>query len=205
MNSCGGIVLCGGQSRRMGRPKALLPFGPEVMLQRVVRRLREAAEPIVVVAAADQELPLLPEEIIVVRDERPDRGPLEGIAAGLRGLSGLAEAAYVTACDVPFLQPAFVRRVVELLADHDVAVPHAEGFDQPLSAAYRLSVLPEIDTLLAADRPRPVQLFDRVRTRRISPDELAAADPELLSLMNTNTPEAYEAALARAGLGSADG
>lgn len=205
MNSCGGIVLCGGQSRRMGRPKALLPFGPEVMLQRVVRRLREAAEPIVVVAAADQELPSLPEEIIVVRDERPDRGPLEGIAAGLRGLSGLAEAAYVTACDVPFLQPAFVRRVVELLADYDAAMPHAEGFDQPLSAAYRLSVLPEIDTLLAADRLRPVLLFDRVRTRRISPDELAAADPELLSLMNTNTPEAYEAALARAGLGSADG
>lgn len=189
----------------MGRPKALLPFGPEVMLQRVVRRLREAAEPIVVVAAANQELPSLPEAIIVVRDERPDRGPLEGIAAGLRGLSGLAEAAYVTACDVPFLQPAFVRRVIELLAGYDAAVPDAEGFDQPLSAVYRLNVLPEIDALLAADRLRPVFLFDRVRTRRITPDELAAADPELLSLMNTNTPEAYEAALAKAAQEDAGG
>ena len=56
----GGIVLCGGQSSRMGRPKALLPFGPEVMLERVVRILSAVARPIVVVAAPDQELPPLP-------------------------------------------------------------------------------------------------------------------------------------------------
>jgi molybdopterin-guanine dinucleotide biosynthesis protein A len=189
----------------MGRPKAMLPFGEEVMLQRGVRLLGEAVEPFVVVAAAGQELPPLAAEIAIVRDERPERGPLQGIAAGLRGLAGRAEAAFVTACDVPFLQPAFVRRVIELLAGHDVAVPHAEGFDQPLSAAYRLTVLAEIDALLAADRLRPVFLFDRVRTRRIAPDELAAADPELLSLSNTNTPEAYAAALLKAGFGNAGG
>ena len=68
-----GIVLCGGQSSRMGRPKAWLPFGDEVMLTRVVRRLAEVVAPIVVVAAPGQEVPALPAEVEVVRD--PERGP----------------------------------------------------------------------------------------------------------------------------------
>src|SRR5688572_15258054 len=97
----GGIVLCGGKSSRMGYPKALLPFGPELMLQRVVRLLREVVSPIVVVAAHDQALPPLPSDTLLARDERPERGPLEGLHAGLAALAGRVEAAYATSCDVP--------------------------------------------------------------------------------------------------------
>src|SRR5947207_9913868 len=105
----GGIVLCGGQSKRMGRPKAWLPFGGELMLPRVVRLLGEAAAPVVVVAAPGQEVPPLPPDVTVVRDEEKGRGPLQGLAAGLDALAGRAEAAYLSSCDVPFLRPAFVR------------------------------------------------------------------------------------------------
>ena len=55
----GGIVLCGGRSERMGRPKVMLPFGPETMLQRVVRLVGAVGGPVVAVAAAGQELPEL--------------------------------------------------------------------------------------------------------------------------------------------------
>src|SRR5262245_66661702 len=79
----GGIVVCGGHSRRMGRPKDWLPFGTELLLQRVVRTVGEAVEPIVVVAANDQELPPLPSCVEIARDRNRDRGPLEGLAAGL--------------------------------------------------------------------------------------------------------------------------
>src|SRR5437764_13948831 len=81
--SFGGLVLAGGQSTRMGSPKATLPFGPELMLQRVVRLLGSVVRPIIVVAAPGQELPPLPADVIVARDEREQRGPLEGLAAGL--------------------------------------------------------------------------------------------------------------------------
>jgi molybdopterin-guanine dinucleotide biosynthesis protein A len=122
---------------------------------------------------------------------------------GLRALSSGVQTAFVTACDVPLLKPAFVRRMVELAEGYDAAVPHAGGFDQPLSAVYRTRVLSEIEALLAADRRRPVFLFDRVRTRRVTAEDLAGVDPDLESLQNTNTPEDYRAALARAGLESA--
>ncbi len=198
-STTGGIVLCGGQSRRMGRPKVMLPFGPETMLARVVRLLGEAVDRVVVVRGAGQELPPLPPSVRVADDRQADLGPLEGLAVGLRAIGQRAEAAVVTACDVPLLLPPFVRRMVELSAGYDVAVPHVDGFDQPLSAVYRTSVLPQVEALLSADRRRPVDLFDRVRTRRITAEELADVDPQLQSLVNLNTQEDYRAALAKAG------
>jgi molybdopterin-guanine dinucleotide biosynthesis protein A len=101
---------------------------------------------------------------------------------------------------VPLLVPALVGRLVELSAGYQVAVPHVNGFDEPLAAVYRTSVLPQVESLLAAGRLRPAFLFERVRTRRVTAEELADVDPDLASLANVNTPADYRAALARAGL-----
>ena len=200
MLTTAGIVLCGGQSRRMGRAKATLRFGPETMLARVVRLLGDAVEPIVVVGGPGQELPELPPAVLLVRDRQPDRGPLEGLAVGLHALGKGPDAAFVTACDVPLLMPEFVRRMIELSAGYEIAVPHVDGFDQPLSAVYRTSVLPQIEALLADGRLRAVYLFEMVRTRRVTAEELVGVDSRLQSLANVNGPEDYAAALERAGL-----
>ena len=194
----GGIVLCGGKSTRMGTSKALLPFGPETMLQRVVRLLTEVVTPIVAVAAGEQVLPDLPENVIVTRDEREGRGPLEGLRAGLKALPQGVEAAYVTSCDVPLLVPGFVQQMLEFARGHDIAVMEIDGFAHPLSAVYRRATLPFIEDLLAHDRLRPAFLFEAVKTRRVSPQEITS-DPELQTLQNLNTREDYQKALASAG------
>jgi molybdopterin-guanine dinucleotide biosynthesis protein A len=196
----GGIVLCGGRSTRMGVPKATLPFGPETMLQRVVRLLGSVVTPIVAVAAREQLLPELPEAVLITRDEREQRGPLEGLRAGLRALPESVDMAYVTSCDVPLLVPAFVARMIELMGDHDIAVMEIDGFAHPLSAVYRRNTLPHVESLLSQDKLRPVFLFDAVRTRRVRPEEMLSADPQLYTLRNLNTPEDYQAALSEAGL-----
>ena len=193
-------MLCGGKSTRMGVPKATLPFGPETMLQRVVRLLGTTVSPIVAVAARDQELPALPADVIVARDEREARGPLEGLRAGLKALPESVDAAYVTSCDVPLLEPAFVEHMLALLGEHDIAVMEIDGFTHPLSAVYRRAVLSHVEELLAQDRLRPAFLFDAVRTRRVSPGEMRGADPDLRTLRNLNTREDYEKALVAAGL-----
>jgi molybdopterin-guanine dinucleotide biosynthesis protein A len=184
----------------MGAPKALLAFGPETMLQRVVRLLGTTVSPIVAVAAADQVLPPLPLDVRVARDEREARGPLEGLRAGLKALPASVDAAYVTSCDVPLLVPAFVTHMLALLGNHDIAVMEIDGFTHPLSAVYRRSVLPQVESLLAEDRLRPAFLFDAMNTRRVSPDDMRVADPGLRTLRNLNTREDYEAALAEANL-----
>jgi len=198
----GGIVLCGGRSSRMGHPKAWLPFGDETMLQRTVRVLRDTVHPVIVVAAPGQDVPELPADVAIVRDEIEGRGPLSGLAAGLAAMQGIVDAVYLSACDVPFLKPEFVRRVIELLEApgkeggvSEIAVPQIGGFLHPLAAVYRVSVLSHVRELLAANRLRTAGLFDVVPTRFIEPHELADADPNLRSLRNVNTPEEYEAAL----------
>src|SRR5262245_57223059 len=156
----GGIILCGGQSSRMGRPKAWLPFAGEPMLARVVRLLGEAVHPLVVVAAPGQDVPPLPEDVVVVRDGIAGRGPLQGLKAGLEALHGRAEAAYLSSCDVPFLRPAFVRRLVELLGEHAICVPRVGDYHHPLAAVYRLDVVSTVERLLAENRLRPFFLFE---------------------------------------------
>jgi len=195
------IVLCGGESTRMGVSKAMLPFGPETMLQRVVRIVREVVTSVVVVAADGQPLPELPTDVIVVRDERPGRGPLEGLRAGLKALPATVDAAYVTSCDVPLLEPAFIRQMLEFAESHDVAVVEIDGFTHPLSAVYRRTVLPHVEDLLARDRLRLAFLLDRVDARRVRREEIKA-DPELRTLRNVNTREDYERTLSDSEYGT---
>jgi molybdopterin-guanine dinucleotide biosynthesis protein A len=198
----GAIILCGGKSSRMGRDKATLTFGPEVMLQRVVRLLGEvvAIENMIVVAAPNQSLPALPPDVLTARDTQEYRGPLAGLATGLRALTDRADAAYVTACDVPLLVPAFVEKVFAMLAEFDIAVPYDGQHHHPLAAVYRRSVLPHAEKLLDAQQLRPIFLFQQVRTREIPVDDLRAVDPQLLTLENLNYEVDYYSALTMAGL-----
>jgi molybdenum cofactor guanylyltransferase len=204
----GGVILAGGRSSRMGRPKAWLPAGESTMLQVVAAAITAglrpvspaggAPAPLVVVGAPGQELPSLVPAPLRVDDEVEGEGPLRGMAAGLQALTGRVEAAFVSSCDVPLLRPSFVARMVALLGDADIAVPLVQGRHHPLAAVYRVGVLPEVRDLLRREMRRPFFLFERVRTRTVGPEDLAEADPGLDSLSNFNTPEEY-AALAGAG------
>ena len=183
----------------MGLDKAYLPFGPETLLQRVVRLLGSVAEPVVVVAAQDQRLPPLPSQVRVTRDRQDDHGPLEGIRGGLSALPEDVSACYVTSCDVPLLNPAVVPFLRERLADQDVVVPVDGRFHHPLAAIYRRELSGVIEQMLAEGQRRPRGLYDRVRTCRVPIDHLRAVDPRLDTLENLNRPEDYFAAVARAG------
>ncbi|MCS7045552.1 MAG: molybdenum cofactor guanylyltransferase, partial [Gemmataceae bacterium] len=126
----------------------------------------------------------------------PDLGPLQGLADGLQALQGRAEAAFVSACDVPLLVPALVERLVTSLADCQVAVPVVGGRYHPLAAVYRVDVVETARNLLAANRRRLLDLLDAVRTRCVTAAELADVDPTFRSLANLNTPQDYVAAAA---------
>jgi molybdopterin-guanine dinucleotide biosynthesis protein A len=187
------VVLAGGRSPRMGTPKALLDFDGEPLVLHIVRVLNCLFARTIVVAAPGQSLPALPAE--VVRDEVAYQGPVGGIYYGLDAASD--ELAFVTSCDVPFLNPRLIAHMLSQAAGYDVVVPHWEARFQPLHAVYRRSVLPFLREQLERSELRPVYLFEKVRTRRVEADEISALDPDGLSFVNMNTPEEYHVALAR--------
>lgn len=193
MATWAGVVLVGGRSARMGTPKAALEWQGSTLLRRTAGVLaRGSGGPVVVVRAPGQELPDLPGPVIVATDPRENKGPLQGIAAGLAALEGLADIAFVAATDMPFLGPGFVRRVLGAVDDDtDVALPVVGGYRQPVAAAYRVSLAPTADRLVAEGRLKPGFLFGECRVRHID-------DPDPDSVINVNTPADYERARARA-------
>jgi len=185
------VVLVGGKSSRMGRPKALLPFDGEPLIVRVLRALKKMFAETVVVAAPDQDLPILP--TMLARDEVAYQGPVSGIYHGLKAAT--KDVCFVTSCDAPFLNLQLIAHLVAQISDHDVVVPYWQERFQPLHAVYRTSVLPLLKDQLERGELRPIFLYDKVRTRKIPQEEIRRIDPEGLSFLNMNSPAEYEAAL----------
>ncbi len=195
----GGVILCGGKSSRMGTPKHLLPFGKEVVLQRVVRVLGEVVSPLVVVCAAGQELPQLPDSLRMIEDEEEYLGPLAGLVMGLKALAGEVDAVYLTGCDVPLLKAEFIQGMISKLGEYECVVAMEEQFLHPLAAVYRTSVLPVAEELLLNDVLRPRALIEACQSLKISVEELRIFDAELDSLRNMNNPDEYQTLLAKQG------
>lgn len=193
----------------MGTSKAWLEWDGSTLLGHTLDVLAEALDgPLVVVRAAGQELPALPDAVEVLDDTEPDRGPLPAIGAGLGQVADRAAVAFVASVDMPLLHPAFVARVLDALSGsppgpggevravrpagavaasslragdtgvHDVALPVAHGHHQPLAAAYRTSLAGVIGELVEAGIGRPPSLFERVRVLRLDEPALLA-DPDL--------------------------
>jgi len=207
----------------MGTPKAALEWHGSTLLRRTVGIVARATSgPVVVVRASGQQLPDLPKGTTIVDDPREGKGPVQGIAAGLAALAGQAETVFVTSTDLPFLHPAFIRRVLRVLDQPDggepeggqpdgggpdgrpdVALPVARGYPQPLAAAYRAGLAGLAERLVKEDRLRPAFLFSECTTARLDDAALktdpliGALDPDLDSVVNINTPEDYQEARAR--------
>lgn len=185
------VILTGGKSSRMGRPKALLPFDDEPLIAHIVRRLGRVFAETVVVAAPDQELPPLP--VLLVRDQVAYQGPVSGIYHGLKAAT--RDVCFVTSCDAPFLNLELISQLLSQIADWDVVVPFWQERFQPLHAVYRTKVAPLLKDQLERGELRPISLYGKVRTREFREDEIRRLDPEGFSLLNMNSPADYDAAL----------
>ena len=191
-----GIVLAGGRSRRLGRDKAVEPLGGEPLIRRVVDRLADVVDEIVVVVAdveQGERLPL-PGSARVVVDAYPDCGSLGGIFTGLSAAS--AGWGLVVACDMPFLDRRLLRRILDRRGGHDAVVPVLDGRPEPTHAAYSKACLPPMERRLRARELKITGFFGEVRVRRVSEAEIDEIDPDHLSFLNVNTPDDLERALA---------
>lgn len=194
------IILAGGRSTRMGRPKESLPFAGQSLLARTCQTLAACAAPIVVVARdAQQELPAVPLTVHRTHDAVLDQGPLVGLAAGMHWLlthGGLtdADATFATACDHPFLTADAVLALAGELGGCDIVMPRAAGILQPLCAIYRLSVLTTIERLRSSGITSPRSLASAARGRILDEPRLRPIDAELRFLRSIDTPADYEAA-----------
>jgi molybdopterin-guanine dinucleotide biosynthesis protein A len=190
------IVLCGGSSTRMGRDKALLPFGQETLVARVVRIARSVTGEVVTVASPAQPLPDVGR---VVRDPVEHAGPLAGLVTGFGAVD--SDRVLLLACDLPLLVPALLRRILDRVGEAAACVPVIDGMPMPTCAVYASRVAPIAVRRLAEGHRSLRGLLDEIDVRWLSGGELHDVDPELISFLDCDTPEAYAEALARGDRG----
>ncbi|MCX2726500.1 molybdenum cofactor guanylyltransferase [Thermomicrobium sp. 4228-Ro] len=195
-------LLAGGQSRRMGRDKALLDFLGEPLLARMIRRVRPLTDDLFIVASDRPEYEQF--GVPVVPDRFPGCGPLGGIDTALH--AARHDYCLVLSCDLPFVNPRLLAALLAIPRDYDVLVPVRsirtdQGGDETfetLHAVYAKTCIPAIERCLAESRYKIVSFFSSVRVQRVEEAFVRWYDPDLLSFLNANTPEAYAQALALA-------
>jgi len=180
----------------MGRDKASLPFGPESLVARVIRLVRDEVDEVVLAAGAGQVVPAGPR---VLRDSREGLGPLPALVAAAAAVD--REYAFVVACDTPLLQSPLVRLLLERAEGWDACVPMVNDVPMTTCAVYRTAaVTAAAGPALASGETSLRALVARLRTTYVNEPVLREVDPRLLSFTPCNTPGEYRRALALAGL-----
>ncbi len=198
----GSLLLTGGRSERMGRPKESLRFGDDTLLGHAASVLEATTWPVVIVARDEQqELPPLPVELEIVYDREKDEGPLAAIETGLERLQRRCDWVFVTACDMPFLGSEVVSWLASFTNGCELVVPQVAGELQVMASLWRTTLLPMVRAARAAGAHAPKEIVPRVNARIVTQAEVDSFDASRRFLFSVDTPEAYETALRWAGGG----
>ncbi len=181
-------ILTGGRASRMGGlRKATLAVGGTSIIDRQLAVLGTLAAPVFLVTSAHAPRDA---ELTVVRDEYPDHGALGGIYSAI--VASPHERTLVVACDMPFLNAAFLTYLVGI--DADLVIPRTARGYEPLCAIYSRTCAPSIRERLTRGELEASRLPDGVRVAEVGPETVAAYDPDGLLFVNVNTPHDYERA-----------
>jgi len=184
--SVSGILLAGGESRRMGRiNKALLEVGGRRIVERVVDTLALLFREVIIVTNTPEDYRFL--GLPMFRDRVPGCGALGGLYTGLASCSG--DYGFLVACDMPFLRKDVISSMVDMIAGQDVIIPRVRGKLEPLHAMYSRRCLPFIEGLMAQADLKILDLFDHVHVAEVPEEMLARLDPQFSFTINLNTPE----------------
>lgn len=188
------LILCGGQSKRMGRAKAFLPYAGSTFISHLVESMEKLFDEVLLIANEPETyLDLGPD---VVRDILPNRGPLCGILSGL--LVAKHDKVFVTACDMPLFNQDLIRNLEKESEGYDITcVAHEERLE-PLIGIYSKNCVKDLEeslfteqlslTDLIAKHPNAHKFYCKYE------DRLA---PDLPPYFNVNTPSDYSKLLAK--------
>jgi molybdopterin-guanine dinucleotide biosynthesis protein A len=188
-------VLAGGASRRMGRPKADLPYGAGTLLAHQAGRLSRVFAEVFAVLKAPSSLPAGPAQILL--DGAPEHAAIHGL---VRALEEVEDRVFVLAVDLPVLPEGLMRAIAEraLASEAPAVVPRAEGRLQPLAAVWRKAVLPAARARIERSELSLAGLAEEVGAEIYTEEDCRRADPSGNAFANLNTIEDYVAHRERA-------
>jgi len=190
LSSITGVVLAGGQSRRMGKDKRFLEWNGQTFLDRVCGILKDIFEEVIVVGAL-QDYDCSHLSVRYVTDSIPGKGSMGGLYTGLMESTELFS--FVVACDMPFLNKDVIRRLCSQ-PESDVAIVKLPTGVQPLHARYSKKCGVIVHEMITAGdlRIQGLAQDSRLTVRLIQDSVFDDVDPQRHSFLNMNTPADLE-------------
>jgi molybdopterin-guanine dinucleotide biosynthesis protein A len=185
-----GIILAGGENKRMGVDKAFLKVAGMPMIEHVLLALGSVVHQIIIVTNSPERYGGY--DVKVVSDRLDRRGPLTGIYSGL--FVSDSEYNIVVACDMPFLNAGLLSYMLEQAQGYEAVVPLRGEQTEPLHAVYSKKLLSVMEKQIGEDDRRIQSLFVRAKVRYVTEEEINRFDPERRSFINLNTPQQYKEA-----------
>jgi molybdopterin-guanine dinucleotide biosynthesis protein A len=191
------LILVGGRGRRLGyKEKALIPFKGRTILEYNLDLLERLVDEVIISVRDDEQKCFLVEytgERTIIADHYTNVGPLAGILEGLKAADG--EYVFITACDMPFLNPEVVEMLFKRAKGHDAAIPVWDNeMLEPLHAVYRNGPM-AIETEKAiknGDKIALAPVFNLKDVVLVDMEDVRAIDPGLRTFININTQEDME-------------
>lgn len=183
-----GVILAGGQSRRMGTDKAFLEFEGLSLIARITETLRPLFSTVAIVAKKLERFRNL-KEVHLVQDLFPEQHPLGGICTALHHFRG--KDCFVFACDLPFLNPPLIRAMIQNRKADAVLVPRSRRGLEPLHAIYPATLLNLLTLQMQGERGSLEAILKKLPMSVLDTEILHTYDPAELSFLNMNTPEEF--------------
>ncbi len=177
-----GVILAGGKSSRFGSNKALALHQGDALIQTITRRLAGLFPETLLITNTPEDYAFLGWPMAA--DQYPDCGPLAGIHAALQTVS--QPRAFVCGCDMPLVNPALIRFLCELPGDYEVVLPWLPEGPEPLYAIYSKKVLPVIEENLARNQCKIGRLYEKLRIRKVTAEEILQILPDFTTFQNIN-------------------
>ena len=183
------IILAGGQSRRYGSNKAIAELNGKAVISLICNVMRPLVNELIVVVASYEQAKTLPldSHVKLVIDQYPNCGPLGGIYSGLNKAKN--QWSFVSACDMPFLNPNLITNMAELREGYDIIAPIIDDRAEPVHAMYHQACLPSISKRLNSGELKITRFYDEMNVKDVNTDFIDKIDPDRWSFFNINTPE----------------
>jgi len=177
------IILAGGKSSRFGSDKAFIKLKGIPLIKIQLKLLKNIFKKVIISANSPDKYKF--KEVKVVKDVICGRGPLSGIHSGLIASDSFYN--FVVACDMPFLNGALIKYIIDTKDNYDIIVPSVYGKFHPLFGIYTKNCIPVIEEMIARNNLNVSGIFPKVKSSFISRREIKKFDRNLLSLVNINT------------------
>ncbi len=189
------IILAGGQSKRMGRDKAFLPFRNKTFLRNILETLDKYCGKFIIVVNKDfslyqKEIQNLNSEIILIRDIEPFSGPLNGIVSAYPYVQ--SNTVFLATCDTPIINLNLIKNLYKEIKDCEAVIPVIDGKYQPLNTFYTKNALKKAKELYKQGKKSLMSWVDSLKIKRINKEYIQKFDPEIFTYKSINTPESYK-------------